>query len=172
VDPADRWSIDPWGIACARGKWLVGQCVLPSTQTTYSVGWRRWLRYSSEMTIDPYLDNPPSDWFQSRRIYSFPVASVLNFMFKLFFVDKLAASTIGVYLSAMKYRFICENCDTRILHGKTSTSPAHTQNRALPTHHRTPDALRWRSRLALDVGEGQKLTRCIDSPVRRRGGVK
>jgi integrase len=112
VDPADRWSIDPWGIACARGKWLVGQCVLPSTQTTYSVGWRRWLRYSSEMTIDPYLDNPPSDWFQSRRIYSFPVASVLNFMFQLFFVDKLAASTIGVYLSAMKYRFNCENCDT------------------------------------------------------------
>jgi hypothetical protein len=51
-----------------------------------------------------------------------------------------------------------------------STPPAHTQNRALPTH-RTPDALRWRSRLALDVGEGQKLTRCIDSPVRRRGGA-
>jgi hypothetical protein len=31
-------------------------------------------------------------------------------------------------------------------------------NRAVPTHHCTPDALRWRSRLALDVGEGQKLT--------------
>jgi hypothetical protein len=50
--------------------------------------------------------------------------------------------------------------------------PSCTQNRALPIHHRTPDARRWRSRLALDVGEGQKLTRCIDSPVRRRGGVK
>jgi hypothetical protein len=35
-----------------------------------------------------------------------------------------------------------------------------------------PPALRWHSRLALDVGEGQKQTRCIDSPVRRRGGVK
>jgi hypothetical protein len=36
-----------------------------------------------------------------------------------------------------------------------------------------PDALRWCSRLAMDVGEeGQKRTRCIDSPVRRRGGVK
>jgi hypothetical protein len=45
------------------------------------------------------------------------------------------------------------------------------QNRAVPTHQRVPDAPRWRSRLALDVGEGQKLTRCIDSPVRRRGGV-
>jgi hypothetical protein len=32
-----------------------------------------------------------------------------------------------------------------------------------PTHHRTPDAPRWRSRLALDVGEGQKQTRCVDS---------
>jgi hypothetical protein len=53
-----------------------------------------------------------------------------------------------------------------------STPPAHTQNRAVPTHHNTPDAPRWRSRLALGVGEGQKLTRCIDSPVRRRGGVK
>jgi hypothetical protein len=50
--------------------------------------------------------------------------------------------------------------------------PSCTQNRALPTHHRTPDAPRWRFRLALDVGEGQKLTRCIDSPVRRRGSVK
>jgi hypothetical protein len=56
--------------------------------------------------------------------------------------------------------------------GKKSTPPAHTQNRALPTHLRTPDAPRWRSRLALDVGEGQKLTRCIDSPVWRWGGVK
>jgi hypothetical protein len=50
--------------------------------------------------------------------------------------------------------------------------PSCTQNRALPTHHCTPDALRWRSRLALGVGEGQKQIRCIDSPVRRRGGVK
>jgi hypothetical protein len=55
---------------------------------------------------------------------------------------------------------------------RKSTPPAHTQNRAVPTHHRTPDAPRWRSRLAVDVGEGQKQTRCIDSPVRRRGGVK
>jgi hypothetical protein len=43
-----------------------------------------------------------------------------------------------------------------------STPPALTQNRALPTHHRTPDAPRWRFRLALGVGEGQKLTRCIE----------
>jgi hypothetical protein len=50
--------------------------------------------------------------------------------------------------------------------------PSCIQNRALPTHRRTTDAPRWRSRLALDVGEGQKLTRCIDSPVRRRGDVK
>jgi hypothetical protein len=28
----------------------------------------------------------------------------------------------------------------------------------------------WRSRLALDVGEGQKQTRCIDSHVRSRDG--
>jgi hypothetical protein len=57
-----------------------------------------------------------------------------------------------------------------ILHWKKH--PSCTQNRAVPTRHRTPDAPRWRSRLALDVGEGQKQTRCIDSPVRRRGGVK
>jgi hypothetical protein len=56
------------------------------------------------------------------------------------------------------------------LHGKKN--PSCTQNRALPTHHRTPDSPRWRSRLALGVGEGQKLTGCIDSPVRRRGDVK
>jgi hypothetical protein len=55
------------------------------------------------------------------------------------------------------------------LHGKKH--PSCTQNRALPTHHRTPDALRWRSRLALGVGEGQKLTRCIDSPVCGDGAV-
>jgi hypothetical protein len=50
--------------------------------------------------------------------------------------------------------------------------PSCTQNRAVPTHHRTPDAPSWRFRLALDVGEGQKQTRCTDSPVRRRGAVK
>jgi hypothetical protein len=50
--------------------------------------------------------------------------------------------------------------------------PSSTQNQAVPTHHRTPDDPRWRSRHALDVGEGQKETRCIGSPVRRRGGVE
>jgi hypothetical protein len=50
--------------------------------------------------------------------------------------------------------------------------PSCTQNRAVPTHHRTIDAPRWRSRLALDVNEGQKQSRYIDSPVRRRGGVE
>jgi hypothetical protein len=46
----------------------------------------------------------------------------------------------------------------------------HTEPRCSdpPTHSRRP---RWRSRLALGVGEGQKLTRCIDSPVQRRGAV-
>jgi hypothetical protein len=47
-----------------------------------------------------------------------------------------------------------------------------TQNRVVPTHHHTVDAPRWRSRPALDVGEGQKQTSCIDSPVRRRVGVE
>jgi hypothetical protein len=42
-----------------------------------------------------------------------------------------------------------------------STPPPHGTG-AVPTHKRTPDAPRWRSRLALGVGEGQKLTRCID----------
>jgi hypothetical protein len=49
--------------------------------------------------------------------------------------------------------------DITHLHGKKH--PSCTQNRVLPTHQRVPDALRWRSRLALGVGEGQKLTRCI-----------
>jgi hypothetical protein len=48
-----------------------------------------------------------------------------------------------------------------LLHGEKH--PSCTQNRAVPTHHRTPDAPRWRSCLALDVGEGQKQTRCSDS---------
>jgi hypothetical protein len=57
-----------------------------------------------------------------------------------------------------------------ILHGEKLVHSSCTQNRAVPTHHRTPDAPRWRSRLAPDVGEGQKRTRCIDSPVRRHTG--
>jgi integrase len=64
------------------------------------------------MHIDPYLISPPPDWFTSRRTYSFPIAAVLNYMFQLFFIDKLTASTIGVYLSALKYHFNCENFDT------------------------------------------------------------
>jgi hypothetical protein len=60
-----------------------------------------------------------------------------------------------------------------ILHGNQSTpSSAHTQKRTIPTRHRTPDGLSWCSHLAMDVGEGQKQTRCIDSPVRRRGDVE
>ena len=49
--------------------------------------------------------------------------------------------------------------------------PFCTQNRTVPTHQRTPDAQSWCSRLAMDVGEGQNQTSCIDSPMRRRGGV-
>jgi hypothetical protein len=64
------------------------------------------------MHIDPYLISPPPDWFTSRRTYSFPIAAVLNYMFQLFFIDKLTASTIGVYLSALKYHFNCDNFDT------------------------------------------------------------
>jgi hypothetical protein len=37
--------------------------------------------------------------------------------------------------------------------------PFCTQKRVVPTHHRTVDAPRWRSRPALDVGEGQKSTK-------------
>lgn len=103
---------DPWGLIDSRGKWLVQQCVLPSTQTTYKTGWRRWLRYASEMCIDPYLVSPPPDWFTSRRTYSYPIAAVLNYMFQLFFIDKLTAATIGVYMSALKYHFNCDNLDT------------------------------------------------------------
>jgi hypothetical protein len=57
-------------------------------------------------------------------------------------------------------------------HFTREKAPSYTQNRAVLTHHRTPDAPRWRSRLALCVGEGQKLTWCIDSPVLRRSGVE
>jgi integrase len=104
--------VDPWAVIDLRGKWLVQQCVLESTQKTYRTGWRRWLRYCSEMHIDPFLISPPIEWFASRRTYSFPIAATLNYMFQLFFIDKLAASTIGVYLAALKYHFNCDNCDT------------------------------------------------------------
>jgi hypothetical protein len=59
-----------------------------------------------------------------------------------------------------------------ILHGNQPLLLHTETKRTVPTHHRVPDALRWCSRLALDVGEGQKRTRWIDSPVRRRGGVE
>jgi hypothetical protein len=52
------------------------------------------------------------------------------------------------------------------------TPPAARGTGLFAARHRTSDAPRWRSRLALDLGEGQKQTRCIDSPVRRRGGAK
>jgi hypothetical protein len=50
--------------------------------------------------------------------------------------------------------------------------PFCTQNRTVPTHYRTADAQNWCSRLAMDMGEGQNQTSCIDSPMRRRGGVE
>jgi hypothetical protein len=50
--------------------------------------------------------------------------------------------------------------------------PFHAQNRTVRTHHRTPGAQRWCSRLALDKGEGQKQTRCCGSPVQRRGDAE
>jgi hypothetical protein len=50
--------------------------------------------------------------------------------------------------------------------------PFHIKNRTVRTHHRTPGAQRWCSRLAMDVGKCQEQTRCIDSPVRRRGDAE
>jgi hypothetical protein len=54
----------------------------------------------------------------------------------------------------------------------TNPSPFYSQNRTVRTYHRTPDAQRWCSRLAMDMGEGQKQARCSDSPVRRRGDAE
>ena len=95
----------------ARGQWLVQQCVLPSSQITYSTGWRRWLRYTSELQLDPYLVRSPSGWDSTNRVYSFPVAVTLNYLFQLFVVDNLAAATISVYLASLRYHFICANRD-------------------------------------------------------------
>jgi hypothetical protein len=45
-------------------------------------------------------------------------------------------------------------------------------NWPFPIHHRTPGAQRWCTYLAMDVGEGQKQTRCIDSTVQRRSDAE
>jgi hypothetical protein len=50
--------------------------------------------------------------------------------------------------------------------------PSHAQNRTVRTHRHTPGAQRWCSRLAMDVGEGQKQTRCCGSPVQRRSDAE
>jgi hypothetical protein len=113
---------DPWTLIDSRGKWLVQQCVLPTTQTTYKNGWRRRLRYASEMQFDPYLILPPPDWITSTP--TFLIVAVLNYMFQLFFTDKLTASTIGVYLSALNYHFNCENFDTEWFQTFAITRPA------------------------------------------------
>jgi hypothetical protein len=66
----------------------------------------------------------------------------------------------------------CSDNGCVFLASKEIMHPFHSLDRTVPTHHRTPGAQRWCSRLAMDVGEGQKQTRCSDSPVRRRGDAE
>jgi hypothetical protein len=49
---------------------------------------------------------------------------------------------------------------------KSTPPAAHTQKRYVPSH--PPPRSRGCSRLAMDVGEGQRQPRCTASPVRRR----
>jgi hypothetical protein len=65
----------------------------------------------------------------------------------------------------------CSSQDVVIFCMEMKFTP-HRAHRSVPTHHRTPDGQSWCSRLAMDVSEGQKQTRCIDSPVRRQGGAE
>jgi hypothetical protein len=82
-----------------------------------------------------------------------------------------ARSKLGAFIGACGDRVVSNVARMRSFCIK-STPSAHRNKRTVPTHHCTADAQSWRSRLAMHVGEGQKQTRCIDSRVRRHGGVE
>jgi hypothetical protein len=102
---------DRWAQFDHRVLWLSEQCVKSTSQTTYAHAWSRWSSFTLSGGIDPFLRKIPEDWFSQPRIFSFAEACIVNFMFYLFFDQRLVANTISNYVSGIRHHFSCRNLD-------------------------------------------------------------
>ena len=48
---------------------IVANCVQPSTQDTYAVGWERWVKFSNWFGTHPYLESVPTGWYDQAALH-------------------------------------------------------------------------------------------------------
>jgi hypothetical protein len=97
--------------------------VTKSSKISYSVGWHRWLKFTSLVGTDPFLRNLPPTWSQWLSVTdgslfsSFPVACVAGFL--CFLVNDNNApvqpSTAINYLSAVRFNLVIGGFDVSFI---------------------------------------------------------
>lgn len=98
---------------------LLANAVLPSSQSTYSTGWKRWIIYCAVIGTDRYLQHTPSSYYlylesaPATIQISFPILACAGYMTWL--VDHptqpVAADPATKYLSAVRYHFFKSGMD-------------------------------------------------------------
>ena len=106
---------------------MVGLSVQPSSQDTYILGWRRFIRFCQWFETDPYLREVPEDWtgHQGLVSVSFKESVIVAFIQKLCLEEGLCPGTVNVYLAGVQHFFKLSNLDIQFL-GSPWISSART----------------------------------------------
>ena len=96
---------------------IVENCVQPSTQNTYAVGWERWVKFSNWFGTHPYLESVPTGWYDKAALHRVKYKDfvVVSFIQKLCLEEGLCPGTVSVYLSAVRHYFRLHNLDISFL---------------------------------------------------------
>ena len=96
---------------------IVENCVQPSTQNTYAVGWERWVKFSNLFGTHPYLESVPAGWYDKAALHRVKYKDfvVVSFIQKLCLEEGLCPGTVSVYLSAVRHYFRLHNLDISFL---------------------------------------------------------
>ena len=98
---------------------LLANSVLPSSQSTYSTGWKRWIIYCAIIETDRYLQTTPPSYYlylnnsPGTIQISFPILACAGYM--AYLVDHptqpVAADPATKYLSAVRYHLVKSGMD-------------------------------------------------------------
>ena len=96
---------------------IVENCVQPSTQNTYAVGWERWVKFSNLFGTHPYLESVPAGWYDKAALHRVKYKDfvVVSFIQKLCLEEGLCPGTVSVYLSAVRHYFRLHSLDISFL---------------------------------------------------------
>ena len=100
---------DKWQYINHNSMVLMTNCVQPSTAMTYSTGWKAWLSFANWLNFDPMLQSQPPEWNTDdngvKSHLPFKTATIVGFITRKFYDDKVSAKTVNNYVSGVRHVF-------------------------------------------------------------------